>query len=71
MADETDNGRFATPFGALKHHLPSIEDLTGESAARGLDTGFPRYTLDLVTGALADGHADDSYARLSEHFGRG
>ncbi|WP_024760571.1 NAD(P)-dependent oxidoreductase [Streptomyces exfoliatus] len=70
IADEVDSGMYATEYGALRHHRPSVEDLVRESAARNVDTGFPRYTLGLVDKALAEGHGDDSYARLVEHFRR-
>ncbi|MDV5142758.1 hypothetical protein R1T08_00020 [Streptomyces sp. SBC-4] len=47
---------------------PSVEDLVRESEARNIDAEFPRYTLGLVNEAVEAGHADDSYARLVEHF---
>lgn len=68
IADEVDRGAYATEYGALQHHRPSVEDLIRESEARNIDTGFPRYTLGLVDKAMEDGHANDSYARLVEHF---
>ncbi|MGI5169798.1 NAD(P)-dependent oxidoreductase [Spirillospora sp. CA-253888] len=68
IADEVDRGEHATPFGALKHHLPSIEDLAGESRARGIDTALPATTLELVRRAVREGHADDSYSRLVQYF---
>ncbi|MCX4680279.1 NAD(P)-binding domain-containing protein [Streptomyces sp. NBC_01433] len=68
LADEVDRGTYATKFGSLQHHRPSVEDLVRESRARHIDTVFPGYTLSLVERALADGHADDSYSRLIEHF---
>ncbi|MFD7322441.1 NAD(P)-dependent oxidoreductase [Streptomyces sp. NPDC059875] len=68
IAGEVDRGEFATPFGALEHHLPSVEDLVKESRARGINDEFPNYTLGMVAKAVADGHANDSYARLVEHF---
>ncbi|MEE2039847.1 NAD(P)-binding domain-containing protein [Nocardiopsis sp. CT-R113] len=68
IADEVDRGAYALEFGALQHHLPSVEDLVRESRDRGIDASFPGYTLDLVARAVADGHADDSYSRLVEHF---
>lgn len=68
LADEVDRGTYATKFGSLQHHRPSVEDLVSESRARHIDTVFPSYTLSLVERALADGHADDSYSRLIEHF---
>jgi 3-hydroxyisobutyrate dehydrogenase-like beta-hydroxyacid dehydrogenase len=68
IADEVDRGEHAVEYGALKHHLPSLEDLVRESGERGIDTAFPRRTLDLVAAAIADGHADDSYSRLIDHF---
>ncbi|MFE1547580.1 NAD(P)-dependent oxidoreductase [Streptomyces sp. NPDC058718] len=68
IADEVDRGEYATPYGALHHHRPSIEDLIRESGARNIDVDFPAYTLGLVNKALEDGHADDSYSRLVEHF---
>ncbi|MFD9424746.1 MULTISPECIES: NAD(P)-dependent oxidoreductase [unclassified Streptomyces] len=68
LADEVDRGTYATKFGSLQHHRPSVEDLVRESRARHIDTVFPSYTLSLVERALADGHADDSYSRLIEHF---
>ncbi|MFC5753598.1 NAD(P)-dependent oxidoreductase [Actinomadura rugatobispora] len=71
IAEEVDRSEHAVEFGALKHHLPSLEDLVRESGERGIDTAFPRRTLDLVAAAVADGHADDSYSRLVEHFRKG
>ncbi|WP_083982091.1 imine reductase family protein [Actinomadura hibisca] len=71
LAGDVDRGEYATPFGALRHHLPSIDDLLRESRARGIDTGLPGYTEALVSRALADGHADDNYSRLVEHFRKG
>ncbi|AGK80182.1 NAD(P)-dependent oxidoreductase [Streptomyces microflavus] len=68
IADEVDRGEHATPFGALQHHRPSVEDLVRESKARGINDEFPNYTLGLVDQALRDGHAQDSYSRLVEHF---
>ncbi|MGW1741188.1 NAD(P)-dependent oxidoreductase [Nocardia sp. NPDC001965] len=70
FAGEIDRAEFATPFGALAHHLPSIDDLITESDSRGIDTELPAYTRQLVAEALAAGHGDDSYSRLVEHFGR-
>ncbi|MFD3534000.1 hypothetical protein [Streptomyces sp. NPDC058664] len=68
IADGVDRGASATPYGALQHHLPSVEDLVRESGARNIDVEFPGYTIGLVNKALEDGHADDSYARLVEYF---
>jgi 3-hydroxyisobutyrate dehydrogenase-like beta-hydroxyacid dehydrogenase len=68
IADEVDRGEYATRYGALQHHRPSVEDLVRESEARNIDVDFPGYTLDLVNKALENGHADDSYSRLIEHF---
>lgn len=68
IADEVDRGEYATPYGALQHHRPSVEDLVRESRARNIDVEFPGYTLGLVNKAVEDGHADDSYSRLVEHF---
>lgn len=68
IADEVDRGAYATEYGALQHHRPSVEDLVRESEARNIDAEFPRYTLGLVNAAVEAGHADDSYARLVEHF---
>jgi 3-hydroxyisobutyrate dehydrogenase-like beta-hydroxyacid dehydrogenase len=70
IAGEVDRAEFATPYGALRHHLPSVEDLVRESRARGIDTELPEYTLGLVTKAVGQGHGDDSYSRLVEHFRR-
>jgi hypothetical protein len=55
-------------YGALKHHLPSVEDLVQESRARGIDDGFPGHTLAMVAKAVDQGHAEDNYSRLIEHF---
>ncbi|MES9604233.1 NAD(P)-binding domain-containing protein [Actinomadura sp. NPDC000929] len=68
IAEEVDRGRFATPYGALRHHLPSIEDLARESRERGIDDEFPEYSRALVAAAVERGHGDDSYSRLVEHF---
>ncbi|GGR33347.1 6-phosphogluconate dehydrogenase [Streptomyces netropsis] len=68
IADEVDRGEYATPYGALQHHRPSVEDLVRESGARNIDVAFPGYTLGLVNKAVEDGHANDSYSRLIEHF---
>lgn len=68
IAAEVDSGEYATEFGALQHHQPSVEDLVRESGARNIDADFPRYTLGLVNRALAEGHANDSYSRLIEYF---
>ncbi|MCP9949149.1 NAD(P)-dependent oxidoreductase [Actinomadura madurae] len=70
IAGEVDRGEHATPYGALRHHLPSIEDLVRESRARGIDTELPEYTLGLVAEAVGRGYGDDSYSRLVEHFRR-
>ncbi|MFD0365040.1 NAD(P)-dependent oxidoreductase [Nocardia sp. GCM10030253] len=71
LAEEIDSGEHATPFGALKHHLPSLEDLVRESESRGIDAEFPGYTRSLVADAVESGHADDSYSRLVDHFRKG
>ncbi|MFD9036265.1 NAD(P)-dependent oxidoreductase [Streptomyces sp. NPDC059567] len=68
IADEVDRGEYATQYGALQHHRPSLEDLVRESEARNIDADFPNYTLDLVSKAVENGHANDSYSRLIEHF---
>ncbi|AXB45624.1 NAD(P)-binding domain-containing protein [Amycolatopsis albispora] len=68
LASEVDSGSFALEFGALQHHLPSLADLVRESKARGIDAEFPAYTQNLVTRAIASGHANDSYSRLVDHF---
>ncbi|MFE9400069.1 NAD(P)-dependent oxidoreductase [Streptomyces flavidovirens] len=68
IADEVDRGEYATQYGALQHHRPSVEDLVRESGARNIDVEFPGYTLGLVNKAVEDGHANDSYSRLIEHF---
>ncbi|MGW6425753.1 NAD(P)-dependent oxidoreductase [Nocardia sp. NPDC055053] len=71
LANEIDRAEFAVPFGALQHHLPSIDDLIAESRARGIDTELPTHTRALVAEALAAGHGHDSYSRLVERFRRG
>ncbi|WP_446222352.1 NAD(P)-dependent oxidoreductase [Nocardia sp. IBHARD005] len=70
LANEIDHAQFATPFGALNHHLPSLDDLIAESRARGIDTDLPTYTRNLVADAITAGHGHDSYARLVEYFSR-
>ncbi|MFF5263875.1 NAD(P)-dependent oxidoreductase [Actinomadura viridis] len=70
IAEAVDRDDHAVEYGALKHHLPSLEDLVRESRARGIDDEFPGYTLDLVAKAVDEGHADDNYSRLIEHFTR-
>ncbi|WP_194818806.1 NAD(P)-binding domain-containing protein [Nocardia sp. XZ_19_385] len=71
LADEIDRAEFATPYGALEHHLPSIDDLITESRARGIDTNLPNHTRALVAEAINAGHSHDSYARLVQRFSRG
>ncbi|WP_253775563.1 NAD(P)-dependent oxidoreductase [Goodfellowiella coeruleoviolacea] len=68
IAECVDRGEHAVEYGALKHHLPSVEDLVRESRARGVDDDLPGSTLALVRRAVADGHADDNYSWLVEHF---
>jgi len=68
IAGEIDRGEYATEYGALQHHLPSVEDLVRESRARSIDDELPGYTLALVSKAVHSGHANDSYSRLVEHF---
>ncbi|MGY0499034.1 NAD(P)-dependent oxidoreductase [Nocardia sp. FBN12] len=70
LAKEIDSTEFATPYGALQHHLPSLDDLLSESSARGIDTDLPAYTRNLVATAITAGHGHDSYSRLVEHFSR-
>jgi hypothetical protein len=67
-AEEVDRGEYAVPFGALKHHLPSVADLARESADRGIDAAVPEFTLALVSRAVKEGHGDESYSRLVEDF---
>ncbi|MFI6030216.1 NAD(P)-dependent oxidoreductase [Amycolatopsis magusensis] len=68
LASEVDSEKYAIDFGALQHHLPSVDDLLRESAARGINVDFPAYTQRLVTTAIENGHAHDSYSRLIDHF---
>lgn len=68
LAEEVDRGEYAVPFGALKHHLPAVDDLVRESRERGIDVGLPSYTSGLVRAAVESGHGDDSYSRLVERF---
>ncbi|TQM82932.1 3-hydroxyisobutyrate dehydrogenase-like beta-hydroxyacid dehydrogenase [Saccharothrix saharensis] len=68
LAEEVDRGEHAVPFGALKHHLPAVDDLVRESRERGIDAGLPSYTSELVRAAVEAGHGDDSYSRLVERF---
>ena len=71
LAQEVDRGEYAVPFGALKHHLPAVEDLVRESRDRGIDVGLPSYTVELVRAVVEAGHGDDSYSRLVERFRAG
>lgn len=71
LASEVDSGSFALEFGALQHHLPSVNDLVRESSARGINSEFPVYTQRLVASAIDSGHANDSYSRLIDHFRKG
>lgn len=68
LADEIDQEQFAAPFGALKHHMPSIDDVIAEGQRRGVDNDLPSYAKALVTEAIASGHGDDSYAVLVNRF---
>ncbi|WP_395106356.1 NAD(P)-binding domain-containing protein [Actinomadura sp. SCN-SB] len=68
IAHEVDRREHAVEYGALKHHLPSVDDLVRESRARGIDEEFPACTLSLVSRAVEQGHGGDSYSRLIEHF---
>ncbi|MEV0116548.1 NAD(P)-binding domain-containing protein [Streptomyces sp. NPDC050844] len=68
IAGEVDRAEYATEYGALQHHRPSVEDLIRESRARNIDAEFPSYTLGLVNKAVEGGHAGDSYSRLIEQF---
>ncbi|MFI0368804.1 NAD(P)-dependent oxidoreductase [Actinomadura sp. 1N219] len=68
IAEAIDRNEHAVEYGALKHHLPSVEDLVQESRARGINEDLPAYTLALVAKAVAQGHANDNYSRLIDHF---
>ncbi|MFI0479773.1 NAD(P)-dependent oxidoreductase [Actinomadura sp. 9N215] len=68
IAEAVDRDEHAVEYGALKHHLPSVQDLLQESRARGIDDELPGYTLSLVAEAIDQGHAGDNYSRLVEHF---
>ncbi|GAA2738441.1 NAD(P)-dependent oxidoreductase [Actinocorallia aurantiaca] len=68
IADEVDRSQYAAQYGALRHHLPSIDDLLRESRARNVADHLPAHTLFLVTQAIADGHADDNYSRMIDYF---
>jgi 3-hydroxyisobutyrate dehydrogenase-like beta-hydroxyacid dehydrogenase len=67
-ADEVDRGEYATEYGALKAHLPSVDDVVRESRDLGVDDELPGYTHALVAGAVDAGHGNDSYSRLIDHF---
>ncbi|MEV0032081.1 NAD(P)-binding domain-containing protein [Nocardia sp. NPDC050793] len=69
LADEIDRAEYAVPFGALQHHLPSVDDLIAESRTRGIDVDLPTYTRNIVAEAIGTGHGKDSYAWLVQHFG--
>jgi hypothetical protein len=71
FADAVDRDDHAVEYGALRHHLPSVEDLVRESRARGIDAELPGHTLALVTEAVEKGHGDDNYSRLIEWFRKG
>ncbi|MCC8250384.1 NAD(P)-dependent oxidoreductase [Saccharothrix luteola] len=71
LAEEVDRGEYAVPFGALKHHLPAVDDLVRESRERGIDAEFPSYTQRLLRAVVEDGHGDDSYSRVVERFRAG
>ncbi|TMR07445.1 NAD(P)-dependent oxidoreductase [Actinomadura soli] len=68
IAEAVDRNDHAVEYGALKHHLPSVEDLFQESRSRGIDDDLPAYTLALVAKAIDEGHANDNYSRLIDHF---
>ncbi|MGH3239537.1 MAG: NAD(P)-dependent oxidoreductase [Spirillospora sp.] len=68
IADAVDRNEHAVEYGALKHHLPSVQDLLKESRARGIDDELPAYTRALVANAIDHGHANDNYSRLIDHF---
>jgi shikimate 5-dehydrogenase len=68
VAEEIDSGEHATPYGALRQHLPLVRDMLEESRARRIDEELPGYTYALTSKAVDNGQGDDSYSRLVEHF---
>lgn len=67
-APQVDEGRYPATDATVTVHQVAMEHLAHESESLGVHSELPRFFKALVDRAVADGHADHSYAALIEQF---
>ncbi|MCP2166282.1 NAD(P)-dependent oxidoreductase [Goodfellowiella coeruleoviolacea] len=63
-APQVDQGSYPGDDASLDVHVAAIQHLVHASEARGVDRSLPELLLSMIERAAADGHNQDSYARL-------
>lgn len=69
-AAQIDRGAYPAEDAALETHLATMKHLVWESAAAGIDTGWPARIQALAERAIEAGHTGAGYASLIEVFRR-
>ncbi|WP_327303703.1 NAD(P)-binding domain-containing protein [Streptomyces sp. NBC_01298] len=67
-AEQIDEGKFPATDATLNVHVGGMQHLLEESRELGISTDLPRFFLELAQRAVADGHAEDSYAAMIQQF---
>lgn len=67
-APQVDKGKYPASDATVTVHQTAMEHLADESKSLGIHSELPRFFKALVDRAVADGHADSSYAAMFEQF---
>jgi 3-hydroxyisobutyrate dehydrogenase-like beta-hydroxyacid dehydrogenase len=67
-APQVDEGKYPATDATMTVHQVAMEHLAEESAHLGIHSEWPRFLKALADRAVADGHADNSYAAMIETF---
>ncbi|MBN6058510.1 NAD(P)-dependent oxidoreductase, partial [Nonomuraea sp. RK-328] len=67
-AQQIDEGGYPATDATVAVHAGGMEHLVQESEALGVNTDLPNLFLVLARRAVADGHADNSYAAMIKQF---
>ncbi|WP_344108376.1 NAD(P)-dependent oxidoreductase [Nocardiopsis rhodophaea] len=69
-SQQIDAGEFPPTDATMNVHLGGMQHLLEESEALGVNTDLPKFFLEMVHRAVADGDAENSYASMVKQFRR-
>ncbi|MGW9554647.1 NAD(P)-dependent oxidoreductase [Nocardiopsis sp. NPDC055551] len=69
-SEQVDSGEFPPTDATINVHLGGMRHLLEESEALGVNSDLPKFFLEMVNRAVAEGDAENSYASMVKQFRR-